>query len=72
MHALHEPVARASILLKKLWQVTWQLEDLRQALYGIVLIIVKKIMSVCRLLDNKNEAERCGVKVKGKNPTNLK
>ena len=29
-------------------------------------------MSVCCLPDNENEAEHCRVKVKGKNPTNLK
>ena len=50
---------------QKLWHVTWQPENLRQALYEIVLITVKRIM-------RENEAECHGVKMKCMNPTNLK
>ena len=73
MHALHVPVARSSILLKKVMashlatgrskaSPVWDSFDYCE----------KDNESVCRLPDNENEAEHCGVKVKGKNLMNLK
>ena len=69
MHELHVPVA--SILLKTIMasrltgrpkaSPVWDCFD-----------YCEKDESVCYLCDNDNESEHCRVKVKGKNPTNLK